>query len=71
MSVLLFVLLLAGLFLFFLPTAFAVVRNRAVGPVFLVNLLVGWTFIGWVIAIVWAFTERTEREEHAYNVRRW
>jgi len=49
-----------GLFLFvaftyFLPTTIAVMRNfEKKGAVFLVNLLVGWTLIGWIIALVWS-----------------
>ncbi|MCK4463198.1 MAG: superinfection immunity protein [Candidatus Omnitrophica bacterium] len=41
---------------YFLPTLIAINRNNvnklAIG---VLNLLLGWTLIGWVIAIVWAF----------------
>lgn len=40
-----------------LPTIVAVYRqhhNRV--PITLVNVLLGWTAIGWVVALVWAFT---------------
>lgn len=49
--------------IYFLPTIVASSRNRATGPIFLLNLLLGWTFAGWVIALIWACTERTAREE--------
>ena len=40
-------------FLYFLPWAIAATRGRPnTGGVFLVNLLVGWTVVGWVIALV-------------------
>lgn len=40
-----------------LPTIVAVYRqhhNRV--PITLVNILLGWTAIGWVVALIWAFT---------------
>jgi hypothetical protein len=54
----------AGLFLFglplliyFLPTFVAGGRkHREVAPIFLVNLFLGWTLVGWVAALVWAST---------------
>jgi hypothetical protein len=48
-------LLLLGvcLFIYFLPTYFG--RNkRNAGAIFALNLLLGWTLIGWVVALVWA-----------------
>ena len=50
--ILLFIFLIS---LYFLPTIVAFMkrrRNRL--PVFLLNLLLGWSFVGWVIALVWA-----------------
>jgi hypothetical protein len=42
-------------FLYFLPWAVAATRGRPnTGGVFLVNLLVGWTLIGWIAALVMA-----------------
>ena len=42
---------------YFLPWIVATVRdhhNR--GAIAVLNLLLGWTFLGWVIALVWACT---------------
>lgn len=45
-----------ALFLYFLPTIIAITRKHInVLSIFILNLLTGWTFVGWVIAIVWAF----------------
>ena len=47
--------LASTLALLFLPTLVAIARkhpNRV--PIFLVNLFFGWTFVGWVVALVWA-----------------
>ena len=42
--------------LYFLPTLIAAGRHcRNTGIVFLVNLLAGWTAIGWIVALVLAF----------------
>ncbi|MDO9484678.1 MAG: superinfection immunity protein [Actinomycetota bacterium] len=42
-------------FLYMLPWAIAASRNmRDQWGLFAVNLLVGWTVIGWVIALIWS-----------------
>jgi Superinfection immunity protein len=44
-----------ALALLFLPTLVAKSRNHPnTLPIFLVNLFFGWTFIGWVVSLVWA-----------------
>jgi hypothetical protein len=46
-----------SLALLFLPTLVAKSRKHPnVLPIFLVNLFFGWTFVGWLIALVWACT---------------
>lgn len=51
-------LLLFGLALYFLPTIIASwsPRHHNAGAIFVLNLFLGWTFIGWVVALVWACT---------------
>lgn len=54
---------LAGLALYFLPTIIGAARHKAnrVG-IFLVNFFLGWSIIGWVVALVWAVsTERVDQ----------
>ena len=41
--------------LYFLPSLIGRDKKDALG-IFLVNFLLGWTLIGWVGALVWAFT---------------
>jgi hypothetical protein len=44
-----------SLVLYFLPTIIAVVRHhRNTLGVFLLNFFLGWTFIGWIAALIWA-----------------
>lgn len=49
-------LIIAGIsFLYLLPFAFAFGRKRTnTAAIFIVNLLFGWTLLGWVLALVWA-----------------
>jgi hypothetical protein len=43
------------LLLYFLPTTIALCRShRSAGGIFVVNLLVGWTLLGWVWSLAWA-----------------
>jgi hypothetical protein len=41
--------------LYFLPTIIGF-RKRDVGAIFILNLLLGWTVIGWVVCLVWVLT---------------
>lgn len=45
--------LLAITLLYFLPAIIAH-SKREFAAIFIVNLLFGWTFIGWIIALIWA-----------------
>jgi hypothetical protein len=46
-----------SLVLLFLPTLVAKLRSHPnVFSIFLINLFFGWSFVGWVIALVWACT---------------
>ena len=40
---------------YLLPTSIALVRRAPTGVCFLVNLLLGWTVIGWIVALILAF----------------
>ncbi len=49
------IFLLIPLLMYFLPALLA--RNKSdFTSIFLLNLFLGWTFIGWVIALVWALS---------------
>jgi hypothetical protein len=50
--VILFVILL-----YFFPTSIAFKRgHHNKRAIFALNILLGWTFLGWVVALVWAWT---------------
>ncbi len=43
---------------YFLPFAIAFNKRRAnTGAIFALNLFLGWSLIGWVLALVWALKE--------------
>lgn len=43
--------------LYMLPWLIAWRRHKRNTPaIFLVNFFFGWSFIGWIVALVWAFT---------------
>jgi len=48
---------------YFLPTIVAVARHKTnVLGIFLVNFFLGWSVIGWIVALVWAVsTERVDQ----------
>ncbi|MGY6634321.1 MAG: superinfection immunity protein [Alkalilacustris sp.] len=55
----LFIALNATLFAlgYFIPTLIALTRQRDQRlKLFLVNLLTGWTLIGWMVAFIWAIS---------------
>ncbi len=46
-----------GIAVFLLPTIVAVLgHKKRATAILLLNLLGGWTFIGWVVALFWAVT---------------
>ena len=44
-----------GLAFYFIPTFVALARKkRNTGAIFAVNFFLGWSFVGWILALVWA-----------------
>jgi hypothetical protein len=50
------VLLLGALLLYFIPSIIGGDRKKIAG-IFILNLFLGWTLIGWVGALIWAVTD--------------
>jgi len=45
------------LLVYFAPTAVASGReHHQTGAIFVLNLLLGWTLLGWLIALIWSAT---------------
>ena len=44
-----------GFFMYFLPSIIALARSKHdILAIFLLNLFLGWSVIGWIVALVWA-----------------
>lgn len=53
---------LIGLGVYFLPTILAAVRHtKSILGIVLLNIFAGWTFVGWIIALVWSLTGATQK----------
>lgn len=52
------ILFLFALALYFLPFLVATGRHKKnTGAIFVLNLFLGWTLVGWVVSLVWATTK--------------
>lgn len=50
-----FFIMAVVLFVYLLPTTVACVRlHRRMGAIMLVNIFLGWTFVGWWWAMIWS-----------------
>ncbi len=48
-------IMLLSLAIYFIPTFVASKRKHPQKtPILLLNIFLGWTFIGWVVALIWA-----------------
>ncbi len=59
-------LLCFGLLFYFIPTIVAVLRSHPnTAPIVIVNLFLGWSLVGFAVALAWAFTNnQPSRHEH-------
>lgn len=56
--ILLLCLFLIAVGIYFIPFIIAWFRDHNINGIFLVNLLAGWTLIGWIIALAMACSEK-------------
>lgn len=61
---------IALVLLYFMPTiAAALKKHPSGGGIFVLNLFLGWTFIGWVVALAWSFTNPLKAEDLQEHTR--
>lgn len=63
-----FTTLLILLGIYMIPFGIAITRKHgSAGGIFFVNLLLGWTILGWIWALVWACSATHQRVEVIYK----
>ena len=56
--------ILFTLLMYFLPGVVAAARkHKNTSAIVVLNLFLGWTLIGWIIALIWSFTDNTEKAQ--------
>jgi hypothetical protein len=54
---------IALLLLYFLPTFIAWRRrHKNLGSISLVNILIGWTILGWIAALIWSLVDSRKQQ---------
>jgi hypothetical protein len=52
----------AGIAVYLAPTIVANKRgHRNTGSIVATNILLGWTFIGWCVALIWSLSDNAEK----------
>lgn len=59
MEGILFFILILGLY--FLPSIIGY-KHRNANSICLLNFFLGWTFIGWIVALIWAVSAENKKE---------
>lgn len=54
------------IFVYFFPTLNAL-KSRYLTSIFIINLFLGWTFIGWVVALAWSVMPNPPGTENEKN----
>lgn len=56
------ILIVFGIGVYLLPIFIAIRRKHSnLAPIVLLTIFLGWIGIGWIIAIIWAFTDNTKK----------
>ena len=56
--------------LYFLPVLVAVLRrHHQLAPIVVVNVFLGWTYVGWVIALAWAVSHLKSSDSQPRTTR--
>ena len=62
------IVIVISLISYFLPTVIAMLRGKSnTFAILLLNLFLGWTFIGWIVALVWSVTNDNKSQTIVVN----
>jgi len=65
-AVLIIIAVIIGIAIHFIPTFIASAKSHpSTGAIFAVNLLLGWTLVGWLGALIWALSN-PDRPQKVY-----
>jgi len=54
--------------LYFLPTIVAIIKKKNnTGAILVLNFFLGWTFIGWIVSLVWALASEPRPQQVIIN----
>ncbi|QPB12273.1 hypothetical protein [Providencia phage PSTCR6] len=57
-------------FIYLIPTFVGFSRGHlASGAIFVANIVFGWTLLGWLIVLIWAFNSNTKANRELYYQR--
>lgn len=57
-------LAIIGLAVYFVPIVIAAIRRHPqFGPIFAVNFFLGWSLVGWVVALAWSISALEESRD--------
>jgi uncharacterized membrane protein len=60
-TIVVFIIVAISLVIYSLPAIVASnMGHKSAGAIIFLNMLLGWTLIGWVVAFVWSFTDSTQ-----------
>lgn len=63
-------LVVVGVIFYFIPSVVAWKRkHRQLIPIILLNVFLGWSFLGWVGALVWAFLDDKKNASPAHHAQ--
>lgn len=61
-------LLVVFVVIYFLPALIAGKRDhKNAGPIFVTNLVFGWTGLGWIISLIWSLTSNTHERNYYHG----
>jgi cytochrome c biogenesis protein CcdA len=59
-----------GFILYFLPSFIDLIRkHKNFIPIFVLNLILGWSIIFWILALIWSFTDDQQEKIITINYK--
>lgn len=59
--------LIVSLIVYFFPFLLSIITRNRTAAVFVMNLFLGWTFIGWILALIWSISPNRNQQSIIVN----